>query len=86
MNTENRPCPFRLTFLMICTFCVCVQDKMVFLCSVDCSHEFKKANNVTSVCEYCMIEKITRDVKRVNNKDCYFCSDGKESWKSIRQL
>uniref|UniRef100_A0A3Q0T281 TRASH domain-containing protein n=1 Tax=Amphilophus citrinellus TaxID=61819 RepID=A0A3Q0T281_AMPCI len=55
---------------------VCVQDKIVFLCSVDCSHEFKKANNVMSVCEYCMIEKITRDVKRVNNKDCYFCSDG----------
>uniref|UniRef100_A0A3Q4HI90 Zinc finger MYM-type protein 4-like n=1 Tax=Neolamprologus brichardi TaxID=32507 RepID=A0A3Q4HI90_NEOBR len=53
-----------------------IKDKMVFLCSVDCSHEFKKANNVTSVCEYCMIEKITRDVKRVNNKDCYFCSDG----------
>uniref|UniRef100_A0A3P9DKG4 Zinc finger MYM-type protein 4-like n=1 Tax=Maylandia zebra TaxID=106582 RepID=A0A3P9DKG4_9CICH len=53
-----------------------MKDKMVFLCSVDCSHEFKKANNVTSVCEYCMIEKITRDVKRVNNKDCYFCSDG----------
>ncbi|CAI5691442.1 unnamed protein product [Oreochromis niloticus] len=53
-----------------------IKDKMVFLCSADCSHEFKKANNVTSVCEYCMIEKITRDVKRVNNKDCYFCSDG----------
>ncbi|XP_030596783.1 zinc finger MYM-type protein 4 isoform X2 [Archocentrus centrarchus] len=53
-----------------------LKDKIVFLCSVDCSHEFKKANNVMSVCEYCMIEKITRDVKRVNNKDCYFCSDG----------
>ncbi|XP_071356047.1 zinc finger MYM-type protein 4 isoform X3 [Trachinotus anak] len=53
-----------------------IKDKMVFVCSVDCSHEFKKANYVASVCEYCKIEKITRDAKRINNKDCYFCSDG----------
>ncbi|XP_067341184.1 zinc finger MYM-type protein 4-like isoform X2 [Channa argus] len=53
-----------------------IKDKMVFVCSVDCSHEFKKANYVTSLCEYCKIEKITRDTKRINNKDCYFCSDG----------
>ncbi|XP_069033058.1 zinc finger MYM-type protein 4-like isoform X1 [Embiotoca jacksoni] len=53
-----------------------MKDKMVFLCSVDCSHEFKRDNDVTSLCEYCKIEKITRDVKRINNKDCYFCSDG----------
>ncbi|XP_047185946.1 zinc finger MYM-type protein 4 isoform X2 [Scophthalmus maximus] len=53
-----------------------IQDKVVFLCSVDCAHEFKKANYVTSLCEYCKIEKITRDAKRIDNKDCYFCSDG----------
>ncbi|XP_040909206.1 zinc finger MYM-type protein 4-like isoform X2 [Toxotes jaculatrix] len=53
-----------------------IKDKMVFVCSVDCSHEFKKANYVTSLCEYCKIEKITRDAKRINTKDCYFCSDG----------
>ncbi|XP_039977333.1 zinc finger MYM-type protein 4-like isoform X2 [Xiphias gladius] len=53
-----------------------IKDKMVFVCSVDCSHEFKKANYVTSLCEYCKIEKITRDAKRIDNKDCYFCSDG----------
>ncbi|XP_018554415.1 zinc finger MYM-type protein 4 isoform X2 [Lates calcarifer] len=53
-----------------------IKDKMVFVCSADCSHEFKKANYVTSLCEYCKIEKITRDAKRINNKDCYFCSDG----------
>lgn len=58
---------------------LCVQDKMVFLCSTDCSNEYKKANFVTSLCEYCKIEKITREVKRINNKDCYFCSDGKEA-------
>uniref|UniRef100_A0A3B4Y099 Zinc finger MYM-type protein 4-like n=1 Tax=Seriola lalandi dorsalis TaxID=1841481 RepID=A0A3B4Y099_SERLL len=69
-----------------CSQCTCnitfkpeviqIKDKMVFVCSVDCSHEFKKANYVTSLCEYCKIEKITRDAKRINNKDCYFCSDG----------
>nr|XP_019960218.1 PREDICTED: zinc finger MYM-type protein 4-like isoform X1 [Paralichthys olivaceus] len=53
-----------------------IKDKLVFLCSVDCSQEFKRVNYVTSLCEYCKIAKITRDAKRINNKDCYFCSDG----------
>uniref|UniRef100_A0A3Q3QKM4 TRASH domain-containing protein n=1 Tax=Monopterus albus TaxID=43700 RepID=A0A3Q3QKM4_MONAL len=53
-----------------------IKDKMVFVCSTDCAHEYKKAHFVTSLCEYCKIEKITRDAKRINNKDCYFCSDG----------
>ncbi|XP_041810879.1 zinc finger MYM-type protein 4-like isoform X2 [Chelmon rostratus] len=53
-----------------------IKDKMVFVCNLDCSHEFKKANYVTSLCEYCKIEKITRDAKRIDNKDCFFCSDG----------
>ncbi|XP_049890849.1 zinc finger MYM-type protein 4 isoform X3 [Epinephelus moara] len=53
-----------------------VKDKLVFVCSMDCAYEFKKDNYVTSLCEYCKIEKITRDAKRINNKDCYFCSDG----------
>uniref|UniRef100_A0A673AZJ2 TRASH domain-containing protein n=1 Tax=Sphaeramia orbicularis TaxID=375764 RepID=A0A673AZJ2_9TELE len=56
-----------------------IKDKMVFVCSTDCAHEFKKANFVTSLCEYCKIEKLTRDAKRINNKDCFFCSDGKEN-------
>uniref|UniRef100_A0A8C4GVK5 TRASH domain-containing protein n=1 Tax=Dicentrarchus labrax TaxID=13489 RepID=A0A8C4GVK5_DICLA len=53
-----------------------IKDKMVFVCSTDCSHEFKKANYVTCLCEYCKIEKITREAKRIDNKDCFFCSDG----------
>ncbi|XP_047239406.1 zinc finger MYM-type protein 4-like isoform X3 [Girardinichthys multiradiatus] len=53
-----------------------IKDKIVFLCSSDCSMEYKKANAVMSLCEYCKIEKITREAKRINNKDCYFCSDG----------
>lgn len=52
---------------------------MVFLCSAECSHEFKKAHYVASLCEYCKIEKITREAKRIDNKNCYFCSDGEET-------
>ncbi|XP_072227140.1 zinc finger MYM-type protein 4-like [Leuresthes tenuis] len=53
-----------------------IKDKTIFLCSTDCANEYKKAHSVTSLCEYCKIEKITREAKRINNKDCYFCSDG----------
>uniref|UniRef100_A0A8C2XRK1 TRASH domain-containing protein n=1 Tax=Cyclopterus lumpus TaxID=8103 RepID=A0A8C2XRK1_CYCLU len=53
-----------------------IKDKLVFFCGMDCAHEFKKDNFVTSLCEYCKIEKITRDAKRINNRDCFFCSDG----------
>ncbi|XP_023815743.1 zinc finger MYM-type protein 4 isoform X1 [Oryzias latipes] len=53
-----------------------IKDKIVFLCSSDCANEYKKANFVMSLCEYCKIEKIANEVKRVNNKICYFCSDG----------
>ncbi|XP_034560540.1 zinc finger MYM-type protein 4 isoform X2 [Notolabrus celidotus] len=53
-----------------------IKDKLVFVCSSDCSQEFKKANFVTGFCEYCKIEKITRDAKKINNKICFFCSDG----------
>ena len=68
-----------------CSLCVCVcvcvrvQDKLVFVCSLDCSLEFKKANYVTCLCEYCKMEKIIRDSKRINKKDCFFCSDGEKT-------
>lgn len=64
-------------------FLICLQDKIVFVCSADCSMEYKKANFVTSLCEYCKIEKITREVKRIDNKDCYFCSDGTRLFRGI---
>ncbi|KAK5883248.1 hypothetical protein CesoFtcFv8_019600 [Champsocephalus esox] len=38
--------------------------------------EFKSVNNITGKCEYCKNESIIDDVKKVNGKDCYFCSDG----------
>ncbi|XP_068189550.1 zinc finger MYM-type protein 4-like isoform X2 [Antennarius striatus] len=53
-----------------------IKDKMVFLCNLDCSYEFKKAKCISCLCEYCKVEKITKHAKRINNKDCFFCSDG----------
>nr|XP_040044626.1 zinc finger MYM-type protein 4 isoform X1 [Gasterosteus aculeatus aculeatus] len=53
-----------------------IKDKLVFFCGGSCAHEYKKDNFVTSLCEYCKIEKMTGDAKRVNNRDCFFCSDG----------
>lgn len=58
---------------------LCPQGKLFFVCSVKCSEEFKRANSVTSLCEYCKSEKITTEAEKINNKDCCFCSDGKET-------
>ncbi|XP_034057491.1 uncharacterized protein LOC117536655 isoform X1 [Gymnodraco acuticeps] len=52
------------------------KGKIFFLCSLACSQEFKSVNNITGKCEYCKNESIIDDVKKVNGKDCYFCSDG----------
>ncbi|XP_054461684.1 uncharacterized protein LOC129097029 isoform X2 [Anoplopoma fimbria] len=52
------------------------KGKMNFVCSLACSQEFKTANNIIGKCEYCQNERIIRDVKKVDGKDCYFCSDG----------
>ncbi|KAF6730544.1 Zinc finger MYM-type protein 4 [Oryzias melastigma] len=47
-----------------------------FVCSPACSQEFKRINNIASLCEYCKNERLINEVKRVNNKDCCFCSEG----------
>lgn len=52
---------------------------MNFVCSLACSQEFKRVNNITGKCEYCKNEKIIRDIKRVDGRDCYFCSDGERT-------
>uniref|UniRef100_A0A671XI67 TRASH domain-containing protein n=1 Tax=Sparus aurata TaxID=8175 RepID=A0A671XI67_SPAAU len=52
------------------------KGKMNFVCSLACSEEFKRVNNIMGKCEYCKNERIIKDVKKVDNKDCYFCSDG----------
>ncbi|KAM9737247.1 zinc finger MYM-type protein 4-like isoform 2-T2 [Menidia menidia] len=53
-----------------------IKDKLVFLCSANCANEYKRKHLLLSVCEYCKVEKITGEVKRIEDKDCYFCSDG----------
>lgn len=56
---------------------------MNFVCSLTCSEEFKRVNNIIGECEYCKSEKLIGDAKRVDNKDCYFCSEGKRTGKNI---
>lgn len=65
---------------------LCLQGKLVFVCSVKCSEEFKRANSVMSLCEYCKMEKITTEAEKINNKDCFFCSDGKEILQYLMHL
>ncbi|XP_041758978.2 zinc finger MYM-type protein 4-like isoform X2 [Coregonus clupeaformis] len=52
------------------------KDKMVFLCSVNCSEEYRKINYEMARCEYCKIEKPAKEVKRINKRDYIFCSEG----------
>ncbi|KAJ8000005.1 hypothetical protein DPEC_G00200320 [Dallia pectoralis] len=51
-------------------------DKMIFLCSVTCSEEYRKINYEIARCEYCKVEKPAREVKKINKKDYIFCSEG----------
>ncbi|XP_034027943.1 uncharacterized protein LOC117512091 [Thalassophryne amazonica] len=52
-----------------------LKDRMVFVCGLSCSDEFKRWNNITRKCEYCKKERIIKDSKRVNNSDRHFCSN-----------
>ncbi|XP_067340724.1 uncharacterized protein [Channa argus] len=52
------------------------KDKINFVCSLACSQEFKRVNNITGMCAFCKNERIITDTKRIDGKDCYFCSDG----------
>ncbi|XP_077599246.1 zinc finger MYM-type protein 4-like isoform X2 [Stigmatopora nigra] len=53
-----------------------VKDKVVFVCGWSCALEFKTSKNVSAKCEYCKQDKISREVERINGKDCSFCSHG----------
>ncbi|KAM6958747.1 zinc finger MYM-type protein 4-like [Aplochiton taeniatus] len=53
-----------------------IKKDVFFFCGAGCSEDFKKAKMVTEVCEYCKTEKVPREVFRINNKDCAFCSEG----------
>ncbi|XP_041811390.1 uncharacterized protein LOC121619625 isoform X2 [Chelmon rostratus] len=73
---EKLPCAQCRRILKTAPQVVQKKGKMNFVCSLACSQEFKRVNNIMGKCEYCTNERIIRDAKRVNNKDCYFCSDG----------
>ncbi|XP_061123864.1 zinc finger MYM-type protein 4 isoform X1 [Syngnathus typhle] len=53
-----------------------VKDKAVFVCGSSCALQYKTRKNLSAKCEYCKIYKISREVKRIDGKDCYFCSPG----------
>ncbi|XP_030644396.1 zinc finger MYM-type protein 4 [Chanos chanos] len=50
--------------------------KMFAFCDKSCAEEFRKINSVLAPCVYCKIEKVVREVKRINKVDCTFCSEG----------
>ncbi|KAM4538846.1 zinc finger MYM-type protein 4-like isoform 2-T2 [Odontesthes bonariensis] len=52
------------------------KEQFHFVCSLACSLEFRKVNNMMGTCEHCNNARIINEVKRINNKDCSFCSDG----------
>ncbi|XP_026156664.1 uncharacterized protein LOC113126760 [Mastacembelus armatus] len=51
------------------------KDRMNFVCTLACSQEFKRVNNITGTCAYCKNERIIKDAKRIDNEDCFFCRD-----------
>ncbi|XP_061615207.1 zinc finger MYM-type protein 4 isoform X1 [Phyllopteryx taeniolatus] len=53
-----------------------VKDKVVFVCGWSCALEFKTSKNVSAKCEYCKLDKISREVKRIDGRDRSFCSHG----------
>ncbi|XP_067282641.1 zinc finger MYM-type protein 4 isoform X2 [Pseudorasbora parva] len=50
--------------------------KMYAFCSIACVEEFKQINNLMVRCEYCKIDKVVKEVKRINKIDRFFCSEG----------
>ncbi|XP_057210105.1 zinc finger MYM-type protein 4 isoform X1 [Triplophysa rosa] len=50
--------------------------KMYAFCGTVCIEEFKRINNVMARCEYCKIDKVVKEVKRINKIDRSFCSEG----------
>nr|XP_046274081.1 uncharacterized protein LOC124074833 isoform X2 [Scatophagus argus] len=74
-SPEKLPCAQCRRILKSTPKVVQKKGKMNFVCSLACSEEFKRANNIMGKCEYCKNERIIRDARRVDGKDCYFCSD-----------
>ncbi|XP_026087332.1 zinc finger MYM-type protein 4-like isoform X1 [Carassius auratus] len=50
--------------------------KMYAFCDNACVEEFKQINNVMARCEYCKLDKIVKEVKKIHQIDRSFCSEG----------
>ncbi|KAJ8273070.1 hypothetical protein GJAV_G00097050 [Gymnothorax javanicus] len=52
------------------------KGEMILCCGKTCSEEYKRANVVMARCEYCKIDKVVKEVKKINKQECSFCSEG----------
>ncbi|KAK3525450.1 hypothetical protein QTP86_031539 [Hemibagrus guttatus] len=52
------------------------KGKMYVFCDKTCVDEFRRTHYIMAQCVYCKIEKVVKEVKRINNVDCSFCSEG----------
>ncbi|XP_062866416.1 zinc finger MYM-type protein 4 [Trichomycterus rosablanca] len=52
------------------------KGKMYFFCDKSCIDEFRRTNYIMAQCVYCKIDKVVKEIKRINNVDCSFCSEG----------
>ncbi|XP_058261099.1 zinc finger MYM-type protein 4 isoform X1 [Hemibagrus wyckioides] len=52
------------------------KGKMYVFCDKTCIDEFRRTHYIMAQCVYCKIEKVVKEVKRINNVDCSFCSEG----------
>ncbi|XP_007249436.3 zinc finger MYM-type protein 4 [Astyanax mexicanus] len=52
------------------------KGKMYVFCDKSCIDEFRRTNYIMAQCVYCKIDKVVKEIKRINNTDCSFCSEG----------
>ncbi|XP_068431806.1 uncharacterized protein [Clinocottus analis] len=72
---EKLPCAQCQQLIKVVPKVVQRKGEIHFVCSLSCCEAFKTGNNIKATCEYCKEEKISRDVKKVDGKVCFFCSD-----------
>lgn len=65
-----------MRFQSLNIFCIMLQGKMYVFCDKTCTDEFRRTHYIMAQCVYCKIEKVVKEVKRINSVDCSFCSEG----------
>uniref|UniRef100_A0A096LPV7 TRASH domain-containing protein n=1 Tax=Poecilia formosa TaxID=48698 RepID=A0A096LPV7_POEFO len=73
---QRRPCAQCQEAIKAAPRVIQRKDEVTFVCSLVCSKKFKKLNGILGVCERCRKKTVIHEVKRIDNKDCSFCSDG----------